>query len=146
MSKMLERSNTPPYVKEAMRLYSDGFSLAVLAEKYGKTRQAMWDLLRRRMDMRPQLRFGKENHFYRGGRKSKGYAENVLEKALLRGEVKRASKCETCSVAERMVKGRSTIQAHHPDYNKPLDVMWLCVKCHFSWHKNNKPIPRRDGR
>ena len=29
--------------------------------------------------------------------------------------------------------------AHHCDYNKPWEVMWLCRKHHNEWHKNNKP-------
>ena len=38
--------------------------------------------------------------------------------------------CEVCSTV-------IDVQAHHDDYNKPLDVRWLCRKHHREHHRNN---------
>ena len=40
--------------------------------------------------------------------------------------------CEVCGAAKA--------QAHHDDYNKPLEVRWLCREHHEEWHKHNRPI------
>lgn len=49
------------------------------------------------------------------------------------GKLYKPSQCETC--------GRtSKLHGHHCDYNKPLDVMWLCDPCHKQWHRENTPI------
>lgn len=32
--------------------------------------------------------------------------------------------------------GNANVQAHHSDYNKPLEVQWLCRKCHLELHYN----------
>lgn len=60
-----------------------------------------------------------------------GDAHKQVLKALENGGlVKRP--CEEC--------GSMNVQAHHDDYNKPLEVRWLCDICHKKWHQNNKPI------
>ncbi len=137
------RKNEPIYIKKAIKLYQvDGYSLGQISEVVGVSRQALWDSLRRRIELRPQLRFGDENHFYRGGSKSSDYAQNVLEKAVCYGRVERKTKCEDCGDSGKFRDGRSKIQAHHDDYNKPLDVRWLCQKCHHLWHKENQAVIR----
>ena len=126
--------------------YDAGESIQQIANSYGITRQAMWNILKRRgCRFRPKIRFGQSNHFFRGGRIASDNAQNLLEEAIEKGIVKRRDVCEKCGCTQKFKDGRSGIQAHHCDYNKPYDVMWLCQKCHHEWHKNNKAIPKIGG-
>ena len=34
--------------------------------------------------------------------------------------------------------GKEKTEAHHEDYDKPLEVMWLCTPCHKQRHKELK--------
>jgi hypothetical protein len=131
---------------EAVKLYESGLSVADVASFYGRTRQAMWEWLKARgVKMRSNLRYGNANHFHRGTRAS-DRAQNILEKAVLRGLVERKTHCEKCGKAPTFKDGRTGVQAHHPDYNKPLGVMWLCQPCHHDWHKRHRAVPRRERR
>ena len=38
--------------------------------------------------------------------------------------------------------GRDDVHAHHRDYSKPLDVIWLCPKCH---HRLHAAFPETEG-
>ena len=130
---------------ECVRLYEGGLSLQPIADYYGVSRQAMWDLLRRRTTMRPQKRYGSDNHFYRGGLRFDDRAQNLVEYAVKTGVLIRKDRCESCGAQGTFRDGRSTIQAHHCDYNRPLDVMWLCQKCHHEWHKHHRAIPKTES-
>ena len=47
-------------------------------------------------------------------------------RALHAGKLQRKP-CQEC--------GNENSEMHHPDYAKPLDVMWLCKLCHETWHR-----------
>ena len=41
--------------------------------------------------------------------------------------------CESCNKKEAMHR-------HHPNYNKPLDIIFLCSKCHMRLHKGGDDL------
>lgn len=56
----------------------------------------------------------------------KQYARRMVRTAILYGKLKKLS-CEEC--------GNKKSQAHHEDYSKPLEVIWLCSIHHTERHK-----------
>lgn len=60
-----------------------------------------------------------------------GYARERVKYAVLTGAIEKKP-CEMC--------GAKKAEAHHDDYNRPLDVRWLCRNCHMEWHRKNKPV------
>lgn len=50
-------------------------------------------------------------------------AYNKVYYALKAGKLIKPAQCEIC-------KSTENIQAHHKDYSKPLEVDWVCQKCH----------------
>ena len=63
-------------------------------------------------------------------------AHNTLFRALRNGSIKRPDSCSRCECSPRKgVDGRILIHAHHNDYAKPLDVVWLCSQCHANLHR-----------
>lgn len=131
---------TEDQISEATISYENGMSIGDIAHIYGLTRQAAWEILKKRIKFRPNLRYGKDNHFYRGGARADSRAQDILDNAIRYGKLHNPEKCESCGSTDKFTDGRTAIQGHHDDYNKPLNVRWLCQQCHHEWHKHNKPI------
>ena len=64
---------------------------------------------------------------YYENNKHKFHARYLVAKALKKGELT-IKPCAFCSSTEN-------VEAHHADYAKPLDVIWLCEACHKAEHK-----------
>ena len=56
-------------------------------------------------------------------------AKRALKYAIAAGKIRRSVFCENCGLPAKT-------EGHHPDYNKPLEVEWLCRLCHIKLHKN----------
>ena len=61
-------------------------------------------------------------------------AREYVRQAVRAGRLIKPERCSQCG-------GTGDIQGHHEDYNKPLEVVWLCVECHKYAH--NKEILKR---
>jgi hypothetical protein len=79
-------------------------------------------------------------------------AKRMVRSAIEAGVLRRPNACDKCHEVPRPYRdGRSPVQAHHPDYSKPLEVEWLCIKCHRdetpvasgmrnAWHRLNDDL------
>lgn len=56
----------------------------------------------------------------------KDIARTKLNNAIKKREIIRLP-CEFC--------GEEKSEGHHNDYNRPLEVIWVCRKCHCKLHK-----------
>lgn len=78
------------------------------------------------------------NAYQREWRKQNPLTEEQKFKAIVRSKTKMRIRrgllipypCEVCS--------ENKVEAHHPDYNKPYDVRWLCFKHHREFHKQQR--------
>lgn len=53
--------------------------------------------------------------------------------AVKTGKLLKPLMCEVCDEPKQL-------QGHHADYSYPLDVLWVCAKCHHQIHENCEVI------
>ena len=71
------------------------------------------------------------NKAWRAEDRRRAAAHNAVSRAIKTGNLVRIP-CIRC--------GEEKSLAHHEDYDKPLEVMWLCQPCHKQRHKELKLI------
>lgn len=58
-------------------------------------------------------------------------ARRQLQRAVRLGTISRPGHCTACPAI-------CVPEGHHPDYTKPLQVNWLCRKCHRKLHREER--------
>lgn len=128
-------------LNKVVSLYNSGESAAFIGDLFGTATETILKYLRSEgVEIRKSM---SDSHLLKKiGRYSHKPAQMLVRSALKNGTLIRPNNCETCGKKPKPFRdGRSGINAHHNDYNKPLDVTWLCATCHRQWHLKNKPIP-----
>lgn len=65
------------------------------------------------------------------GKAEQQRARRAVRTAIEKGQMVRPSNCERCGCNPGFrVDGRALVQGHHHDYSRPLDIEWICQKCH----------------
>lgn len=68
---------------------------------------------------------------WRNHNRHKYSAHQKVAYALRKGKLVKFP-CEVC--------GEVRVHAHHPDYSRPLEVMWLCSVHHKDWHQTHGTV------
>jgi hypothetical protein len=109
---------------------------AYLREYHRKWRKRPENLERLREEMRVAARNAGKARYpakkkWRENNPRAVRAHGLVNKALMRGKLKRPDKCQRCGK-------KCKPHAHHEDYEKPLEVIWLCAPCHKIHHEEKR--------
>lgn len=66
----------------------------------------------------------------------KAYARSMVGHAIKNGRIVPPAECSECNAVGK-------VHAHHTDYMDPLNVTWLCHKCHTLRHVGEPKSPSR---
>jgi hypothetical protein len=94
--------------------YEENFdSVAIRVKKYRSTENGKMAI--KKSDIKQREKFPERS-----------FAHQAVNGAIKRNELHKRP-CESC--------GNINVHAHHDDYNKVLEVIWLCPLCHVRRHK-----------
>ncbi len=66
---------------------------------------------------------------YRRKYPDKNRAFSIVSESIKKGDLIRPDICSKCGKSGNIV-------AHHDNYNRPLDILWLCLRCDRQLHAN----------
>lgn len=81
-----------------------------------------------------------KNNYHYKKLQEKRYPDHIKAREL----VKRAIKSGKLIKGTCIICGCKDVVAHHTDYSKPLDVIWMCRKHHRELHDGKIELPNKD--
>lgn len=141
-----EEKSIEDFTKDYRKLYGRGYRCTVCNRK----RYKLWrDKNLQDLRDRERVRYWDRNRVNKLKRKrpynkerrkqllnpKKEKSRSLFRYAVKIGQIVRKP-CEVC--------GKPRAEGHHSDYNKPLEVMWLCRIHHAEWHRNNKAVEPKE--
>ena len=114
---------------EIVNLLDSGMNPKQVALELSISIWTVYRACRRFVDGKSEIQTQERVPKVRAGTSPKNFKSNARAYAncyLRRGKIKKEP-CFKC--------GDVKSQMHHADYNKPLDVIWACRKCHMEIHK-----------
>jgi hypothetical protein len=97
---------------------------------YQENRKLVAEASRRRFKEKSQERVKADFERRRERHPEKVRARTALSVAIHRGKIAKPSQCSVC---KRETESKE-LHGHHEDYDKPLEVEWLCFACHLAEH------------
>ena len=98
---------------------------AYMQKWYAKNRDHVLTQIKERRTTGNMAKYERERYANDAEFNKRKKARNAISIRLKRGTIQRGC-CEVC--------GAEKTQAHHVDYNRPLDVRWLCNTHHRAIH------------
>ena len=128
------RKNNPDKVKESQRLSNKKKYLnnkeKVLSnnKKWAQeNREKVRDTQRKWKEKNKDI-VKKRTYEYIERYPEKKRAVQAVNNAIMYGKMTRPTNCSRCLIECKP-------EGHHPDYSKPLEVIWLCKGCHTKEHR-----------
>ena len=59
-------------------------------------------------------------------------AQHLVQTYVRRGKIIKPPICSICNCESKRIEG------HHADYSKPMEVIWVCNRCHHNIHLSLK--------
>jgi hypothetical protein len=122
------------------RMVSSGTCCECLLKTVASNKHRSEEAIARRADRKAQKqREGKSNHSkkkWRENNPKKVKASQMVNNAVRDGRLDKPDECSSCGSKAKLV-------GHHSDYDKPLEVEWLCSTCHRQIHLNHTSAPMR---